>query len=362
MVGTHLVINEILKKIRGQTETDYCRTGSYSVTVKEERIITDYLFSCPVFALDTGEEVGEKWEIKGKKRYHTGINCVTELSGERVTIRNYIGKVSIQCKNCEVSPSRNGVIISASDNAGVINLRMRTEGEYGILSNNTAFALMMAKHYPFLTASGLSAYSKKEQRHVPVLLDVNKCGGGYDVTVFTASLDASPTLEINLYFPKLILDTCPEERYPEKRNPYGAAAFIGKNPFTGDGILYSRLNMAQPGRLRALDIESAKLCMYVFEQNGTPLCYRKAEEGWCSFNMNWNLKTDVMSHPADMCRADMGGDFLSFDITDTVRRSLNGEKFAAGVIINGSTLNSFAAVATADCYTYPQVLEIKYRK
>lgn len=340
---------------------EYEKIGPYSVSVKKAGFAVDYHFSCPIITLEGGEMISDEWKIKGKKRVHTGINCKTEMSGEKVTIHNYIGKVTLGCAGCEVFPSRNGVRIISQKQTAV--LRMRTDGSFGLLENNSSTALMMSKHYPFLTVSGLTAYSETEKHRVPVLLKTVERGGGYDLTAYTEADDALPELEINLYFPKLMLDTCPEVRYPYKRNPYGAVAYIGENPYTGDGWLFSRLNMAQPGMLRQREIDSAKIYMYTFELAGEAPVYGRAAEAWCSFNMDWNGKTEYMQkmNGSDVFRStESAGNYLAYDITDTVKTVFGDGKFSPGVIIKGKN-SSFAAAATADCYSFPQILEIKYR-
>ncbi len=350
-------ITETLKQIRGKETADYTRVGPYTLSVNEENTVYDYHFSCPVFTLDGGEEISAVWRRIGKKLSHDGINCKTVLYGDKVTIQNYIGKATVSCADLTVFPAMNGIKIISR--LPTVTFRLKTDGSFGLITNNTGVALMMAKHYPFLTVSGLTAYSEREKRRVPVLVETKEKKGGYDIELYTEYGDAAPEAEINLYFPKLILDTCPESRYPDKRNPYGAAVYLGHNPYTWDGELYSRLNMAQPESLRPWKIISAKVYMYTFERKGEVPVYSEAMGGWCSFNMDWSGRKQYSDK---LSKTELSGNYLSFDITETVRSSFGGETFVPGVVLRGGDQDSFAAVATADCYSYPQILEIRYQR
>ena len=165
--------------------------------------------------------------------------------------------------------------------------------------------------------------------------------------------------EINMHDEKLIHDTTVESAHPTENNSFGSTGFIGNSDLFGEQWLYTRPETEFLHGLKASRIHKAILHIPSLNNSQASLSAYEISRRFCSFGSNWINKvseTDKISASSRM------QSYHSLDITSVLSDKESGDLLpAVGCLIKPTQKSdSFTAIATADSFLFPQILEINY--
>ena len=170
--------------------------------------------------------------------------------------------------------------------------------------------------------------------------------------------------EANLYEPKLFQDTTVEQKAPNQNNVYASVGFVGTTEQLGEQWLYSRPDIFQITEENCGLIEKVWLHIPKFFGNAKfgNAKYLKVfvpQKRFCSFGTTWNNQVDQVEKTSEILEKER---YLSIDVTelfvDARYRFLIANE---GLVLKGTSPNHFVVLATADCYSHPQILEIQWK-
>lgn len=370
------ILDEIMMLRRGKAcgKIDY--GGEYVVSVSEtDGTKTLYAFSVPVFRGKTRQLVCRSFAKKGEDHYLQGA-AANIVAGKKICLKNEDGYCRIDLRkrvhsvtedyityeDATVFPTLNGVAVKVNRKAGVpfeFSLRL-SQSFLQCRENNGSFSLMQREFQPFVTISCIGAFHPDGRNLAPCWLQSYRIGDGeYQLIVRHDAADARALLfEANLYTEKLFSDTTVESRNPGKNNVFGGAAFLGNTELCGEQWLYSR-----PDFSKVPEVYDKRICRAVFHMpifcTAVPLTAYRLPSRFCSFGSSWNNK--VLPGKA-AAKAVLNGNYLSFDIRNCiVDKDGFLQPFEGLVIKPVQKRTEPAAVATADSYFAPQILELNIR-
>lgn len=369
------VLNEI-KYLRGMHDflIDRRNSNRYQVVVKEPLGHTAYCFSTPIYNTHTRRLVHMAFE-KSKDGYSfKGSNGSISIHQNRCVFENKNGRVvvflsetpTVQRDNHQlhpkitVTPTLNGIRFSVNENQ--LHLLLKSEvRQAGVRINSTCFSVMSEEFQPFLSVAAL--YSQdRNGNFFPVEMSCQDTGDQtYDISLFHENKNGRFLFEINLYEPKLFQDTTVESAHPDTNNAYGAIGFIGCTKQFGEQWLYSRPDFSKIPDLTSKSIEAVLLHIPVLNLSPESVDVFVPERRFCSFGSTWNQKVTPFAKRTSSINR---GRYLTIDVTAVFTNHTDRTLvYNEGLILKKPKgKDNFIAISTGDCYSAPQILEIKFKK
>ena len=370
--------NAILKEIKylrgeGDFAIDKRNSNRYRVMVKESIGNTAYCFSTPIYNNKTKALVQTNFVTGKSGASFKGSNGLISVNQNRCTFENQDGRgivtisdipaiydnQNISKSNVIVTPTLCGLRFTVKKNP--FRLQLKSEArQKGIRFNSLCFSVMQEKFKPFLSIASL--YARDEKNNVlPVEIKYQDKGNQtYDISLFHSGKSGIILFEINLYEPKLFQDTTVGSAHPDVNNAYGAVGFIGRTRQFGEQWLYSRPDFSKIADLVSERIEKALLHIPILNGSSENVDVYIPEKRFCSFGSTWNKKVNAspkITVSNNNCR------YLTVDATTIfVNRTDRTLVYNEGLILKkpkGKT--DFIAISTGDCYSAPQILEIKLK-
>lgn len=261
-----------------------------------------------------------------------------------------------------VSPTFNGVSIMAPiSNERTFKFRIQYYAQNLKVKNNGKYTAFLQKNnIPLFTVSCIGALnsggkiiSHCEIKHKKINDNV------YELSVFTSENNANYLLfEINVYEPKLFLDTTVESKNIKLTNTFGGVAFMDNTDSFGEMWLYSKLNVSQLKILNDKKIINARLHIPNLNKSKQPLIFNDITAFFCSFDSNWENKIPIK----ESGRSDNTHNrYYTFDFTNHICDEKKRFRITNGFAIKANNENNgVSVISTSDCYYAPQILEIKY--
>ena len=277
------------------------------------------------------------------------LNEVPAIQGE---------KNQSQC-NVIIAPTLNGIRFLVTGNRLDLQLKSEIKQE-SIRFHSTCFSVMSEKFKPFLSVASLYAHNENGS-FSPVEMNYHDIGNQtYNISFFHDLKNGSFLFEVNLYEPKLFQDTTVESLHPDVNNAYGAIGFIGKTKQFGEQWLYSRPDFSKIPDLLPERIKSIFLHIPILGENQENLEVFIPEKRFCSFGSTWNQKINASSK---ITTSNSHGRYLTIDVTSMfTNRTDHTLVYNEGLILRKPKgKNKFIAISTGDCYSAPQILEIKFK-
>ena len=368
------VINDI-KYLREMKDflIDQKNSNRYRIVVKEPMGHTAYCFSTPIYNVDTRKLVIPKVE-KNKNGYsYKGSNALVSVHQNRCVFENREGRCIVflnespvikgEKRNSKSSiiiiPALNGLRFFVKGNN--ISLQIKSEvKQQGIRFHSTCFSVMSEKFKPFVSVACLYA-SDGNGTVSPVELKYKDVGNQtYELSFSHDVPTGSFFFEVNLYEPKLFQDTTVESLHPDANNAYGAVGFIGKTKQFGEQWLYSRPDFSKISDLNSQRIEKALLHIPILNGSTENVDVYIPEKRFCSFGSTWNKKINATTKAVT---SDNNGKYLTIDVTAMyTNRTEHTLVYNEGLILRKPKgKNNYVTISTGDCYSAPQILEIKFK-
>ena len=342
--------------------------------VKESIGNTAYCFSAPIYNNKTKALVQTKFIPEKGGAWYKGTNGLISVNQNRCTFENQDGRCIITMSNipeiCDaknsskshvvVTPTLCGLRFEVKENHFHFQLKSEAK-QQGIRFNSLCFSIMREKFIPFLSVASLYAQDENGQV-LPVEIKYQDKGNQtYDISLFHAGANGVLLFEINLYEPKLFQDTTVESAHPNVNNAYGAVGFIGQTEQFGEQWLYSRADFSKIPDIVSERIEKVLLHIPILNGSSENVDVYIPEKRFCSFGSTWNKKVSASSKITasnNNCR------YLTIDVTTIfVNRTDQTLVYNEGLILKKPKgKNNFIAISTGDCYSAPQILEIKFKK
>lgn len=219
---------------------------------------------------------------------------------------------------------------------------------------------MSERFKPFLSVAALYARNEKGN-FSPVEIKYEDRGNQtYDLSFFHEVENGGFFFEVNLYEPKLFQDTTVESLHPDTNNAYGAVGFIGKTKEFGEQWLYSRPDFSKIPDIVSERIEKVLLHIPILNESDESVDVFIPEKRFCSFGSTWNKKINASPKIAS---SNNQGRYLTIDVTTMfTNRTDQALVYNEGLILKKPKgKNNFIAISTGDCYSAPQILEIKFK-
>lgn len=326
----------------------------YRILTGEGGTKNAYIFSVPVFSLNNYALISEEWKREKSTCVYSGINSEVVYKGRKITLENFIDFADIYIRKdsgCEIKPGMNGIVIASEKSE--ICFELKTGYPYPVRENGKSFALMQAKHLPFLTVTPFLA-KNGDGRYASSFIEAQVCGERkYLLRVYSGAAQGRVSVEINLYFPKTVFDTTVESGAPDKNNVYGSYALLGNADESGEQRLLLRLNNVESMIEGLGEIFKADMYFPEFGKLKGEIGAFKISEPWCTFNTCWS---DMPKAGEETTVLTETSGYLKADITEIFRIHPN-----YGIMLKSKQKNSLCAVSTADSYTNPLIIKIQYR-
>lgn len=310
-----------------------------------------------------------------------GTNCRISLLNNKLVFEGKQGAASVNLGNAEM-PHRciDGMLcggkayIQATPNGAVFFCRCaqgeKTEitvttdiANEAIRKNNKYVAFMQKPFRPSLTVAALYSISADGMHYRPLILEsASPSIYKQDICLYSSlSVEHINVFEINMYEPKLMQDTTVESATATQNNAYGATAFVGRTDEYGEQWLYLKANMRFLKYLNGKELLSAKLHIPILSGSGEHLEAFMLPSRFCSFGSNWNNKLAYVPD-AIAKKSTSKANCVTFDITGAIAEGLkNKSKESAGILVLNRSKTDCVLLATGDCYTFPQMMEIEYK-
>lgn len=367
------VLQEI-KYLRGMEDfvIDSRNSNRYLIKVKEREGHTAYCFSSPIYNIHTKKLVLHELKKEKTGGSFQGTNALVSICQNRCVFENREGRAviylkespalqgSTQSHNVRIVPTLNGMRFVVKGNRIDLTLQSDSKQE-GVRFSPSCLSIMNEKFKPFITVAALYA-SNANGAFSPLEMSYKDKGDGiYDVSIFHEIKNGTFTFEVNLYEAKLFQDTTVESFNPDSNNVYGAIGFVGKTKKFGVQWLYSRPDFSKIPDLASGKVEKALLHIPIMNGNSDSVDVFIPKKRFCSFGSTWNTKIDASP---SIGRAHSKGRYLTIDVTDLfTNRKDQTLAYNEGIILKKpKNENGFVAISTADCYSAPQILEIKFKK
>ena len=365
---------DTIRQLRGtgNFKIDIQNSNRHCLLVQANQEKTAYCFSSPIYNSVSGRLVNFEFKKNEHEYIHLGTssrvrinknNCIFEDSNGKAYI-TFMEKLSIQVghqstlSDISLFPSLNGIICIVRKRK--IVFRLKTEAiTHSIRYHPTCFSVMRDKYKPFLSIASIFATDKIEEI-TPVEITYSKISNQeYEIELINND-EGIFYFEINLYEPKLFQDTTVESLNPNQNNAYGAIAFIGKTNMFGEQWLYSRPDFSKVSDLASEKIEKVFWHIPILNGNTQNVDVYIPQKRFCSFGSTWNKKVNSSTKIAS---SNNTGRYLTIDVTTMfTSRIKNTLVNNEGLILRKpKEKNNFIAISTGDCYSAPQIMEIKFK-
>ena len=346
----------------------------YRIMVKDGLKHTAYCFGTPIYNINSRKLVNLVFENMKNGYIFRGTNATVTVCGHRCVLENKEGKTilllddspniygyeSNNRKQLTAIPTMNGLRFVVNGSSMKFTMNVKCD-QHGIRFNSGCFSIMKEEFRPFMSiatmyaSDGNGTYAPVEMRYL------EKAAQCYEIEIFHGLRGGSFMFEVNLYEPKLFQDTTVESLHPDKNNAFGSVGFIGKTAQYGEQWLYSRPDFSKIPDLSSDRIEQVLLHIPILNRSVENIDVYIPQKRFCSFGSTWNKRINGSGKVAS---SNNRGRYLSIDVT-----SMFTDKFDQTLTYNEGLIlkkpkgkNNFITISTGDCYSAPQILEIKFKK
>ena len=348
-------------------------SNRYRVMVKESQGHSAYCFSCPIYNSHTQKLVRGDFEKTRNGYSFKGSNGIISIHQNRCVFETHEGRIviflpqepAIQEQRPQsqdsviIAPTLNGLRFIVNGN--ILTLQLKSEiPQECIRFHSTCFSIMREKFKPFLSVAALYASNGKGDFSPVEMIYNEKENQTYDISLFHNLKNSRFLFEINLYEPKLFQDTTVESLHPNLNNAYGAIGFIGKTEQFGEQWLYLRPDFSKIPDFTSERIDKIFLHIPILNESTESVDVFIPEKRFCSFGSTWNKKIQASEKIAT---SNNQGRYLTIDVTTMfTNRTYHTLVYNEGLILRKPKgKNNFIAISTGDCYSSPQILEIKLK-
>lgn len=373
------VISEIARLRDSKSYTvDYHNSNRYRLVVQErDGSKTAYYFSTPIYSQKDGKLLDVKFHLNGSTIYAVGSNANVTVSHNiamenreascKIELKQKAELVSpqrVRCGKHSIWPTTNGVAMKC-DIRGEEKISFLLEVGQPFLNmrfNSKYFALMKERFKPYVVFSCVASMDVAGNVIAPAKLEYQKITDKkYCITVSATSPLARYVLwECNLYENKLFQDTTVESGNPASNNAFGSVGFIGNTSAYGEQWLYTRIDYSRMSEVMDKHIREVILHIPKLNHSKMEICAYKVAARFCSFGSNWNNKIASTMLISDACS---NSGYQNIDMTSLLVNSRTGIiTKTEGLILKPKIKgNGFSAIATADSYLAPQIIEINFK-
>lgn len=374
----HNSVLDAVRELRGDNELIINRSNvnRYRVVLHEpDQAQTAYYFSAPIY--DAQTRTIAPLRFQPEKEYYTlrGTNGTVSVFGNTICLKSVCDRICctfeggglslsdriLMGEGVAVHPTLNGAAVKIRCGKAGTTVRIRTEKPYyNIRVNSKCFALMQEPFLPVMTLSGIGAF----------LADGKLCGGikmafqkinEREFSVWfcnPSSAERYIWFEVNLYEPKLFLDTTVESGNPEENNAYGSTAFLGSTRSFGTQWLYTRPDYTILADVLGREIERVLFYVPMYGGGDVKLSWVTLPRRFCSFGSTWENKVEFDGR---FYESTANGRYHILDLTGTLVNPVTHMlELPEGWVLR-AIHGGYTAVSTGDSSFYPQILSVRFR-
>ncbi|MCI8611817.1 MAG: hypothetical protein HFE66_07870 [Clostridiales bacterium] len=371
----HSSVLDAVRELRGETDLAISKANAnrYRIVIHEQDgAQTAYYFSAPIYHLAERTLASLRFTDSGTLQ---GTNGMISVFGNTMTLTKKQDKIycdlgtgSLQRagaimigEGIEIHPTLNGAAVKLCCDGEGTTIRIRTERPFWhIRANSKYFALMEEPFQPLLVLSGIGAFGDTGELYGGVKMSFQKVHDQEFTVWICSTSEDKRTLwfEINLYEPKLFLDTTVESRHPSENNAYGSTAFLGTTYFHGNQWLYTRPDYAILADVQSRELDRVQLYLPRYAGKETTLSGVTLSRRFCSFGSTWENKVDT-ERAFGEGRAE--GRYHMLDLTNILVDPENHMLRQPDGWVLRAKNGGYTAVSTGDSSFFPQILAVRFR-
>lgn len=263
-----------------------------------------------------------------------------------------------------VYPTLNGVACLARlGSERKFSARISTDAPIShVRQNQKCFCTMLSDIEPHLSLSCIGSLDRQRRLISPAYIQYRAIKEKeFEVSVRTDTPEAEYLFfEINLHAPKLLLDTTVESGNPDTNNAFGGTAFVGKTREFGEQWVYCRPLSVSFGGLKNTIVRKAVLYIPKLDEGEDLLAAHRLTVRFCSFASNWNNKKPSAYNyiPSEITNG-----YHRLDLSGIMIKNDEISKLDEGwVLKTAPQCDGVCAIATADSFFAPQILEVRFEK
>ena len=333
---------------------------------------TAYYFSAPIYHSTDRTLASLRFTGSGILQ---GTNGMISVTGSTMTFTKGRDKIHFDLpagplqrtgeimtgEGIELHPTLNGAAVKLSCGGEGTTIRIRTERPFWhIRANSKYFALMEEPFQPLLVLSGIGAFGDNGTLCGGVKMAFEKVHDQEFTVWICSTSDDKRTLwfEINLYEPKLFLDTTVESRHPGENNAYGSTAFLGSTYSYGTQWLYTRPDYTILGDVQNRELKRIQLYVPMYGGEKTVLSGVTLSRRFCSFGSTWENKVGT-----ERCFGNSRalGRYHVLDLTDILVEPEHRLLCQPDGWVLRARNGGYTAVSTGDSSFFPQILAVQFR-
>lgn len=259
-----------------------------------------------------------------------------------------------------ITPTFNGVLVTQRYHGPLyFTCMIKSEKKAHIRMNSKSFACMKDTFMPVFTLCTMYGGTGLENPGVNLAMKQENDSKVRLRMIASDNQAQAVCWEVNLYEPKLIMDTTVESARANENNVYGNVAFLGHTSDHGVQYLYSRFDL--PKLENDPQKKMKRFLLYI------PY-YKAGEQGFrmsapfrrfCSFGSNWANKMPATEFGVKYEKHD---GYFTFDLSKYLLGADGKFKENTGVVLYSSAPEGVSILSTADNYDRPQIVEIQYEK
>ena len=269
----------------------------------------------------------------------------------------------IRFSKFDILPTLNGILVSADSSQKEILLFVNMEKPYEDTRVSTkAFSVMHEKFVPLMTISPLGVADNTGSICAPCKLECVRTSDRNFIVKITPLETAGQRMliEINMYEPKLMLDTTVDSKNEDENNAFGSVAFIGTSHGLGEQLLYSRVDISKIGVIQHKTINYAKLHIPYYGNSKHQIDAFRVGRRFCSFGSTWSSKVSEGQKIGSLTN---NNGYMMLDLSKLIINPINRQltKNEGYILQTTAGSNGFTVMSTGDSTYKPQVLEINYK-
>lgn len=371
----HNSVLDAVRELRGETDLaiNKANTNRYRIVLHEQDgTQTAYYFSAPIYRLTERTLASLRFAPSGILQ---GTNSVISVFGNTIALTKRQDKIYCDLdkgplrhagaimsgEGIEIHPTLNGAAVKLCCGRDGANIRIRTERPFWhIRANSKYFALMEEPFQPLLVLSGIGAFGDDGELYGGVKMAFQKVHDQEFTVWICSTSEDKRTLwfEINLYEPKLFLDTTVESRHPGENNAYGSTAFLGSTCFHGNQWLYTRPDYAILADIQGRELKRVQLYIPRYAGKEAKLSGVTLSRRFCSFGSTWENKVDTEQAFGES-RAE--GRYHILDITNILVDPETHMLLQPDGWVVRAKNGGYTAVSTGDSSFFPQILAVRFQ-
>ncbi len=366
---------ETVSRLSGLTDLDINteQKNRYCILLNRQDGYEAYYFSTPIYQIDNGKSVKRKFEECADGFILRGSSAnilVTEreihgFDHEKEFLIPFKESVSFRLSDgilisdkMTLIPNYNGVLIKG--HMENMQFSIKTNFVYtGIKQSKNCVSYMEGQFKPIVVFSALFGMDHQGNTTQGSIKWEEKNHAEAHVSIDSCPRAEEGLLSIDFYEPKLLQDTPVSQLYPTENNAFGPIVYVGNSQTYGIQWLYSRLDLTKLSELKHACIQDMTLYIPLWGNSCGSMRYFGLPHRFCSFGSTWSNKIQ-RGKMLGYSHAEKG--YAAIPLNNIYLYQTHLTESDGFVLTSVEHDQWVSTISTADHYTCPQILRVRYTK